>query len=189
MARAVVFLAPGFEEIETMTVIDILRRCGVEVTTAGLQRGPIESSHGVKVEADVPVEEVRVEEFDAFICPGGSPGWENLKKDQRVLKLLQEANQQGKLIGAICGGPAALSEAGVLRGKSCTIYPGLEKELRRGGGKPKKAIVVVDKNIITSQGPGTAMAFAFALAKKLAPAGTVREVLKHTLARKGAKLR
>ena len=187
--KALVLLAPGFEEIETSSIVDILRRCGVEVTIAGLRQGVIEGSHGVKVVPDEFIEGVDARDFDALVCPGGSPGWENLRKDRRVLELVRRAFDAGKIVAAICGSPAALSDAGVLEGKSCTIYPGMEGELRKGGGKPKRGLVVSDGNIITSMGPGTAIAFALEVAKKLTDEKTVKEIMKQTLADIGAKLR
>ncbi len=189
MGKALVFLAPGFEEIEALTVVDILRRCGVEVTTVGLTSGIVEGAHGVKVVPDTNINEVKAEDFDAIICPGGSPGYENLRKSEKVLQLVREAAGAGKLVAAICGAPSVLADAGVLRGKKCTIYPGLEEELKRGGGKPKGKLVVTDGNFITSMGPGTALAFAFELAKRLAGKKKAEEVKKATLAARGAKFK
>ena len=182
MSKAVVFLAPGFEEIETCTIIDILRRCGVEVIVAGLGPNEIIGSHELRIIPDKSIDEVHIEDFDAVVCPGGYPGYENLRKDKRVLSLVKEAFNQNKLIAAICGAPSVLSEAGVLKGKTCTIYPGLEDKLKKGGGKPKKDIVVVDGNIITSQGPATAFVFSLKLAERLVGRETVDEVSKATLA-------
>ncbi|TDA32442.1 MAG: DJ-1 family protein [Hadesarchaea archaeon] len=188
MMKALVFLAPGFEEIEAMTIVDLLRRGGVEVVTAGLET-PVEGSHGVKVLPDKKLEEVRVEEFDAVICPGGYPGYENLKKNQRVLEMVKEAAQRNKIVAAICGAPSVLAEAGVLKGKKGTIYPGMEAELKKAGGKPSKGLVVVDGKVITSMGPATAFAFALELLKRLAGRKKAEEVKKATLAHLGAKLR
>lgn len=182
MVKALVFLAPGFEEIETCTIIDILRRCGVAVTVAGLAPDRVVGSHELTVIPDQSIEEVHIEDFDAIICPGGYPGYKNLRKDERVVSLVKEAFYQGKLVAAICGAPVVLSEAGVLNGKVCTIYPGMEDEVKKGGGIPKKDIVVVDGNVITSRGPATAFAFSLKLAEKLVRKETVDRVAKATLA-------
>ena len=189
MSKALVLLAPGFEEIESASIVDILRRCGVEVTIAGLRRDVVEGSHGVKVIPDEFIEVVDVRDFDALICPGGSPGWENLRKNRRVLELVRKAHDAGKIVAAICGSPAVLSDAGILKGKNCTIYPEMEGELRKGRGKPKKGLVVSDGKVITSMGPCTAIAFALEVAKRLTDEKTVKEVARQTLADIGAKLR
>ena len=188
MSKAVVLLAPGFEEIETSSIVDILRRCGIEVTLTGLQPTPIEGSHGIKFMPDKNIDEVKAGDFDALICPGGAPGYENLRKDPRVIELVKDAFRRGKITAAICAAPAVLSDAGVLAGKKCTIYPGLESELKKGGGKPQKKAVVRDGNVITSMGPATAMAFAFELAKELVGERVVKRVTKETLADIGLKL-
>jgi 4-methyl-5(b-hydroxyethyl)-thiazole monophosphate biosynthesis len=182
LARALVFLATGFEEIETVTVIDILRRADVEVTVAGLTRNVTEGKHGMKFVPDKSIDDVKVEDFDAVIAPGGNPGYKNLRKDPRVIAIVKKAFDSGKVVAAICAGPTVLSDAGVLEGKACTIYPGMEEELEAGGGKPKQDMVVVDGNIITSRGPATAIPFALKLAEKLAGKQVAEAVSKKTLA-------
>ncbi len=182
MARALVFLAKGFEEIEACTIVDILRRCGVEVTMAGLAPDLVEGAHGIKFVPDETIEKADVKDFDAIVCPGGAPGYKNLRKNQRVIAMIKEAFNSNKLVAAICAAPAVLSDAGVLKGKACTIYPGMEGELEKGGGKPKKDIVVVDGNVITSRGPATALPFALKLAEKLAGKNVAENVRKKTLA-------
>lgn len=182
MARVLVFLAKGFEEIEACTVVDILRRCGVEVTMAGLVSDLVEGAHGIKFVPDETIEKVDVKDFDAIVCPGGAPGYKNLRENQRVIAMIKEAFSSNKLVAAICAAPAVLSDAGVLKGKACTIYPGMEGELEKGGGKPKKDIVVVDGNVITSRGPATALPFALKLAEKLAGKNVAENVRKKTLA-------
>jgi 4-methyl-5(b-hydroxyethyl)-thiazole monophosphate biosynthesis len=182
MAKALVFLATGFEEIEALTVVDILRRAGVEVTVAGLTPNVTEGKHGVKVAPDKSIDDVSVEDFDAVVVPGGNPGYKNLRKDPRVITMVKKAFNSNKIVAAICAGPTVLSDAGVLEGKACTIYPGMDEELAAGGGKPKHDIVVVDGNIITSRGPATALPFALKLAEKLAGKQAAEEVSKKTLA-------
>jgi len=183
MAKVLVFLAPGFEEIEFSSIVDILRRAGVEVVVAGLEPNLVEGAHGVKVAPDVNIENVDVKDFDAVICPGGYPGFENLRKNQKVLELVKQAFESDKVVAAICGAPTVLSDAGVLKGKACTIYPGLEEELSKGGGKPrKKGLVVVDGKIVTSRGPATAIPFALKLAEIFAGEDTAKKVEKEILA-------
>lgn len=181
MVKAVVFLAPGFEEIEASTIVDVLRRCGVGVTIAGLTAGLIEGSHGIKFASDIVVENLEIADYDAVICPGGAPGYENLMRNTKVIVAIKKAFKLNKLVAAICAAPAVLSKAGVLEGKDCTIYPGMESDLLRGGGKPMKEIVVVDGNVITSMGPATALPFALELAARLVGPNVVKEVKERTL--------
>ncbi len=182
MVSVVVFLAPGFEEIETATVVDVLRRCGVNVMIAGLASDAIEGAHGLKFVPDVSIEDVAVKDFDSVVCPGGNPGYVNLGKDRRVLATIKDAYFSNKLVAAICAAPTVLSDAGILKDKNCTIYPGMEAELKKGGGKPQKDLVVEDGNIITSQGPATALLFALKVAERLVDKRTVKVVREKTLA-------
>ena len=181
MVSAIVFLASGFEEIETATVVDVLRRCGVQVAITGLKPHTIKGAHGMKFVSDTLIDDVDVKDFDAVVIPGGSPGYVNLREDSRVLAMVKEAFSSNKLLAAICAAPAVLSDAGILRNKNCTIYPGMETELEKGGGKPRKDLVVEDGNIITSQGPATALLFVFRLAERLVDKKTVDIVRKRTL--------
>lgn len=182
MSKALVFLAKGFEEIEASTIIDILRRSGIAVTVTGLESGLIEGSHGMKFVPDKSIEEVSVRDFDAVICPGGAPGYQNLRKNRRVLAIVKEAFETDKLVAAVCASPAVLSDAGILKDKECTIYPGMENELEKGGGKPVEDMVVVDGNIITSRGPATALPFALKLVEKLVGEKIADKIGKDTLA-------
>ena len=181
MVSAILFLAPGFEEIETTNIVDVLRRCGVEVTIAGTEPHAISGAHGMRLISDILIEDSNVEDFEAVICPGGSPGYVNLRKNSRVLAMIQEAFNANKLVAAICAAPAVLADSGILRNRNCTIYPGMEKELKKGGGKPSKDLVVEDGNIITSQGPATALLFAFRIAERLVDKETVDVVWEETL--------
>jgi len=182
LAKALVFLASGFEEIETVTIVDVLRRAGVDVTVAGLTPNFVEGAHGINIVPDKTIDDVAVEDFDAVVVPGGNPGYKNLRNDPRVIDIIKKAFNSNKLVAAICAAPAVISDAGVLEGKACTIYPGMEDELRKGGGKPKMDMVVVDGNIITSRGPATALPFALKLAEKLAGKQVAENVGKKTLA-------
>ena len=182
MAKALVFLATGFEEIETVTVVDVLRRADVNVTVTGLTSDLIEGKHGMKFMPDKSIDDVSIDDFDALFVPGGNPGYKNLRKDPRVIAMVKKASKSNKILAAICAGPTVLSDAGVLKGKACTIYPGMEDELVAGGGKPKQDMVVVDGNIVTSRGPATALPFALKLAEMLAGKKVTEAVRKKTLA-------
>jgi len=174
MAKAALLLAPGFEEIEAMCVVDTLRRAGVTVVLAGLHDGPVEAGHGVKVIPDCGIDELAAEEFDAVILPGGYPGYVNLGADARVLALVRTAFETGKIVAAICGAPVILGRLGIVKGKRATIFPGKEKDLT--GAKPVHDPVVVDGTVVTSQGPGTALEFAITLAQLLVGERKVREL-------------
>lgn len=159
-----VILAPGFEEIEAVTPIDILRRANIEVTIASLENDlHVRSRGNVVVAAEVKLEDVVRKNFDAILLPGG-PGTKNLREDDRVLELVNKFFDEGKLIGAICAAPTVLLEAGVLEGKRYTAHFSVENELTE---IQKQSAVVKDGNIITSQGPGTAIQFGFALVEAL----------------------
>lgn len=181
MVKALVFLAQGFEEVEATTIVDVLRRAGVDVTVAGLSEGSIEGDHGMSFTPDVSVDKVDSKEFDALVCPGGGPGHKNLKEDRRVIEMLREAFASGSIVAAVCASPSVLSKAGLLEGKNCTIYPGMEEDLEEGGGIFVDEIVVVDGNIITSKGPATALPFALKVAEKLVGREKASEVASRML--------
>jgi 4-methyl-5(b-hydroxyethyl)-thiazole monophosphate biosynthesis len=181
MVNVLVFLASGFEEIEATTIIDVLRRSNVEVNVVGLSPNKVEGAHAMKFIPDMFIDEVDLNSFDAIILPGGSPGYKNLKNNKKVLATIKEAFKNNKLVAAICAAPAVLAEAGILKGKKCTIYPGMEIELEKAGGIPQKNWVVEDENIITSQGPATALPFAIKLAEKLVNKKTAERVKERTL--------
>lgn len=166
MAKVFMALAPGFEEIETVTVVDILRRAEIEVVLGGLMPGPVAGAHNVSIIPDSTIDAVNASAFDMFILPGGQPGTDNLNADQRVHKLLKEFAAKEKLIGAICAAPIVLAAAGLLKGKRTTCYPSYRDQLN--GGIYEDAPVVSDGTIITSQGPGTAIQFGLAVVTRLA---------------------
>ena len=165
MKNVLVPIAPGFEEIETITVVDILRRSGARVSLAGLIEGIIEGSRGVKLLADEYINNINSEKFDLIVLHGGQPGTDNLKKDPRVTTLLNEMKNKKKLIGAICAAPIILEENGILSKRKRTSHPSAKETLF--GDLYKEDRVVVDQNIITSRSPGTAMEFAFKLVEIL----------------------
>jgi len=161
--KVLVPLVDGFEEIEAMTVVDVLRRAGLEVVTTGLVSTVVEGAHNIKVIADKRFTEINPNTFDVLILPGGNPGYINLANSNKIMNLIKEFGEKKKLICAICGAPFVLVKAGILDDKIATIYPGMENKLP----KPRVGRVVIDKNIITSQGPGTAMLFALKIVERL----------------------
>ncbi len=164
VTKVLVPLAEGFEEIEAASIIDVLRRAGIEVTTAGLPGNIITGGHNIRIHADIRLIDTDIEKFDGIVLPGGSPGYENLMRSETVLRTVDNFAKSGKLVGAICGAPLVLAKLGLLKERKATIFPGLEKEL----GRPRDDAVVVDGNIITSKGPGTAIVFALKLVEQLA---------------------
>jgi 4-methyl-5(b-hydroxyethyl)-thiazole monophosphate biosynthesis len=156
MSKALVLLAEGLEEIEAVTLIDVLRRAGVEVTTASLGDTLVTGAHNVSLMADRRLGDVADQVFDVVLLPGGMPGAQHLRDDQRVLQLLRRQFGAGRYVGAICAAPIVLDAAGILNGKRATSYPGFALP----DARYSEARVVVDGAIATSRGPGTAMEFA-----------------------------
>ncbi len=181
MTKVIVPLAEGFEEIEFSTIVDILRRAEIEVTTAGLKEGKIKGAYGVEVIPDTSIDKINPSDFDVIVLPGGYPGFVNLGEDGRVLKLVEEMDSKNKHITAICGAPSVLSKAGVIKGKKATIHPGGIEFLTDAQYLNER--VVVDGRLITSQGPGTAMEFSMKLVEVLAGKSKVEEVNKEVLAK------
>jgi 4-methyl-5(b-hydroxyethyl)-thiazole monophosphate biosynthesis len=157
-------LADGFEEIEATTTVDILRRAGISVTTAGLQGTIVRGSRGVRLIADMKMDDVNFDKYDGMILVGGDPGWKNLSTSRRVMDAVQKYNGSKKTLAAICAAPCILARAGVLADKRATVYPGMEREIPR----PRSEKVIADGHIITSQGPGTAVDFALKIVEMAA---------------------
>lgn len=176
MKKVLVPLAPGFEEIEAITVIDILRRAGVEVMVAGTQPGAIEASRKTRHLPDCGLDDAltRADEFDMIVLPGGQPGTNNLRADPRIKTLIERLRARNKIIAAICAAPTVLSAYGVLKGKRATCHPGSRAQL--AAGEVVNDRVVVDGSVITSQSAGTAMEFAFKLVELLCGAEKAAEV-------------
>ena len=181
MKRILIPLAPGFEEIEALAVVDILRRAGVEVLLAGTVDGPIEGRNRIKVLADTPLDSVKEQDFDMIVLPGGAMGTENLKNDTRVKEIVERLYKKGKFITAICAAPTVLSAIGITAGRTVTSHPTVRTKLDKE--KISEERVVVDGNIITSQGPGTAIEFAFKLVEVLFGKDKVADVNKGVLAK------
>ena len=167
MARVLVPLAQGCEELEAVTIIDLLRRAGIEVVTAGLEPGPVTCSRGVVLMPDTTLDEVLEEEFDMVVLPGGLPGADHLQSDPRIIELLQRMAEKGRYVAAICAAPKVLASAGLLEGRQATSYPGVLESLELPTTKVLEKPVVADDRVVTSRGPGTAMDFALDLIERL----------------------
>jgi len=169
-------LAEGFEEIEAVTVIDLLRRAGVEVHTATLARREVTGSHGITLLADIALDAAEPADYDMIVLPGGMPGAEHLKRDARVVGLLQRFAAAGRYTAAICAAPGVLAHAGLLDGRAATSYPGFLSSDSAPGIRLSEDPVVVDGKVVTSRGPGTAVPFALALIGLLAGVAARRAV-------------
>ena len=176
MKKVLVPLAEGCEEIEAITVIDVLRRADVDVTTCYLSKNPVKGAHGVCIAADRSLEGIHGADFDMICLPGGMPGSAHLKEDSRIVALVRQIEAKGGYVAAICAAPIVLGHAGVLHHKKATCYPGFEHELT--GAVYTAQGVVADGRIITANGPGSALPFALKLVEALsggATAGMLRE--------------
>ncbi len=166
MKRVLVPLAEGFEELEAVTIIDILRRAGIEVVIASLAGSPVAGSHGIRIAADTPLAALAEQDFDMIALPGGMPGAMHLRNDARIAGLLRRHRAGGRPVAAICAAPMVLEAAGVLDGRRATSYPGFLEDAKHTAVTGEA--VVTDDGVITSRGPGTALDFALALVAELA---------------------
>lgn len=167
MARVLVPLAEGCEELEAVTIIDLLRRAGVEVTTAGLADGPVRASRGVALIPDTSLDAVLDQEFDMVVLPGGLPGADHLDNDPRIHELLKRLSASGGYTAAICAAPKVLANAGLLSGKTATSYPGFLDKMDLPEVDVQLLPVVADGKVVTGRGPGTAMDFSLHLIEVL----------------------
>lgn len=161
-----VFLAPGFEEIEALAVVDVLRRAELEVLTVGVGEDFVIGSHQIPVAADIYERDLVLDDkTDAIVLPGGMPGTLNLEKSAVVQKAIDWAVENNKIVGAICAAPSILGHKGLLDGKKATCFPGFEEELF--GANVSKDFVVKDGNFITAKGMGSAIEFGLQIAEIL----------------------
>lgn len=167
MANVLVPLAQGCEELEAITVIDLLRRAGINVVTAGLDDQPVTASRGNVLIPDTSLDEVLSKDFDMIVLPGGLPGADHLKNDPRIIQLVQQMLENDRYVAAICAAPRVLVQAGVLDGRCITSFPGAIDAAAVTGLKYVDEPVVTDSKLITSRGPGTAMDFALQLIEAL----------------------
>lgn len=167
MSKVLVPLAAGFEEIEAVSIIDVLRRAEINVLVASLNEiSAVKGANGITVQTDIKISDVNVHELDMIVLPGGWGGTHALADDVTVQNILKEMDRNGKNIGAICAAPYALNKAGVLK-QNYTCYPSVEEEIRIEGYMGDEAMVIEDANVMTSRGPGTAICFALQIVKKL----------------------
>jgi len=179
MAKVVIFLANGFEEVEAITPADYLRRAAVDVVLAGVGTLTPIGARGIRINADINVEELSGV-FDGVVLPGGMPGSENLAASEDVAGLCRSVMDNGGLVGSICAAPAvALGTFGLLKGRDYTCYPGFEKRVSDGNFLEKR--IVTDGNLITSRGAGTAGEFSIALIRYLAGDMAAESVAKAVL--------
>jgi len=176
MARVLVPLAQGCEELEAVTVIDLLRRAKIDVVTAGLTQGPVTGSRGTVLMPDTTLEQALTGEFDMVVLPGGQPGATNLENDPRIIALVKRMAAGGRYTAAICAAPKVLAVAGLLDGRRATAFPGSINGMMFPAVKLEELSVVADGKIVTSRGPGTAMDFALSLIEALVGAETRQNV-------------
>jgi 4-methyl-5(b-hydroxyethyl)-thiazole monophosphate biosynthesis len=179
--RVLVPLADGFEETEFATIVDLLRRAEIEVVTASLTHEIATGSHNIKIIADVSLDKIESEKFDAIVLPGGFPGFRNLGEDERILKIIRDMNKADKYIAAICGAPSVLAKAGIFEGRRSTVHPSGKEEIQACTNYVDER-VVVDGRLITSQAPGTAMEFALKLIELFLGADKMETVKAQVLA-------
>jgi len=165
MAKVCVPLAKGFEELEAVALIDVMRRGGIEVVVAGVNEELVTGANGITVKADTDIEYVVADELDMIVLPGGWEGTHVLAENKRVQELLKQMKAKEKIVGAICAAPFALKEAGVL-GSKYTCYPSVEEQIGKEGYTDSSK-VVIDGNVMTSRGPGTALCFGLEIVRRL----------------------
>jgi len=180
--RVLVPLAQGCEELEAITIVDLLRRAGIKVITAGLDAENITASRGVKLIPDTDLESALKDDYDMIVLPGGLPGADRLGNDERLKAALKTMANDDKYIAAICAAPKVLANAGLLKGKTATSYPGFLDDPEFTGITLSDAAVVKDGKIITSRGPGTAIDFALELIEALSGRAT-RDTVEAALVR------
>lgn len=167
MPNVLLLLAPGFEELEAVTVIDLLRRAGIDITVAGLVPGPVKGSRSTVLVPDTTLDEALARDYDMLVLPGGEPGATNLQRDARVTQLIRKLNDNERRIAAVCAAPRVLAAAGILDGRRATGYTGAIDAAKFPHVHMENLPVVTDGNVTTSRGPGTAMDFALELIELL----------------------
>ena len=175
MSRVYVFLAEGFEEIEGLTVVDLLRRANIETEMVSIMEGKqLKGSHGIKVTADSMFADVDFSDADLLVLPGGMPGTLNLGNHQGLCELLKKHYAENKMIAAICAAPSVFGQLGFLKGRTAVCYPGFEDKLE--GAVVSTSKVAVDGNVITARGMGTAIDFSLKLIEQLADKETADKI-------------
>ena len=175
MKTILVFLADGFEEIEAITPIDVLRRAGLNVQTVSvMDKQTVSGAHGIPVVADKMFADIHLEDAEMLLLPGGLPGATNLDAHQGLSNMIMAFASEEKPLSAICAAPLVFGNRGLLQGKKATCYPGFESYLT--GAEYTAALVETDGNFITAKGPGAAMDFAFAIVEKYCGVEKVNEL-------------
>ncbi len=172
-------LAEGFEEIEAITIVDVLRRAELEVKTCHLREANVTGAHRLTVKAELSIESVDAKNVSMVVLPGGMPGSSNLAENQRVLEIVKSVSAAGGYVAAICAAPMVLAAAGLIKGRRVTCYPGFEGKL--DGASVSKDKVVVDGKVITGNGPGSAIPFALKLVELLRGKAVADELAKGLL--------
>jgi len=167
MSRVLVPLAQGCEELEAITITDLLVRANIEVITAGLDDQPVIASRGAVITPNTRIDNIQDELYDMIVLPGGLPGADHLRDDERVQALIKKHADNNKYVAAICAAPQALASAGILQGKRATAYPGTLEKLNDKTIEICNSAIEIDGNVVTSRGPGTAMDFALTLVELL----------------------
>jgi len=178
MTRVLVPLAQGCEELEAVTITDLLTRAGIEVITAGLDEQAVVASRGLTISPQTSIEKVADQLFDMVILPGGLPGANHLRDSHTVQNILKNHADNNRYVAAICAAPKALVQAGLLKNKTITCYPGALDAVNLEGIKLTDSALEIDGKIITSRGPGTAMDFTLSLIQLLESDAKKQEVEK-----------
>lgn len=163
MPKVLVPLGTGCEELEAVTIIDLLRRAQIEVIAASLEDAPVRCSRGTVLLADSPLDDVLDDDFDMLVLPGGQPGADHLNADARIHRLINRLAATGKPVAAICAAPKILVENGILNGRKLTVFPGALDAIDTSQVNVTNQPIEVDGNVITSRGPGVAMDFTLQL--------------------------
>ena len=169
-----VLLAEGFEEVEALTPVDLLRRAGVDAKLVGVTGEMVPGTHGIGIQTDLTMDQADWDQAEMIVLPGGMPGTNNLYADKRVTDAVRKCYDEGKYVAAICAAPTILADLGLLKGKRVTCYPAMEKEIQ--GAVITRAPVTVDGNLITSRGVGTAIDFALELIQILEGRAKAEEI-------------
>jgi len=179
--KVVVILADGFEEIEAITPIDVLRRVGIEVTVAGLNEISATGAHGIEIQADCELKTIHAGEIGMLILPGGMPGAQHLHDSQMVIDMVTQVYNSGNYVAAICAAPIVLGKAGIIHNKQVTAYPGNEGRLN--GAAYTGNMTEVDGRIITGKGPGASFEFTRRIAEALGKGKEIRTVYEQMFVR------
>ena len=163
MKKVLIPLAQGCEELEAVTIMDLLTRAGIEVVSAGLDDLPVKCSRNTVIIPDTTIEKIINDSFDLIVLPGGLPGADHLRDDERIIQLIQKQAELNKPVAAICAAPIVLAKAGLLENKKATSFPNVLSELNLANTTITNTTIETDGNIITSRGPGTAMDFSLYL--------------------------